>query len=194
MENFNEWWQALALPLKIYWIIAVIFTVFFLIQLALSFLGGDDLDVPDDTPDADIAADGGMPFQFFTLKNLIGFFTIFGWVGIAATDSGFPPFISVMLSIVGGLFMMALMASVAYFLSKATADGTMKISRAIGQTGECYLTIPKNRMNTGKVQVIVQGSLRTLEAMTNDETDIPNGKLIKVRQVLGDNVLLVTAE
>ena len=69
MNNFTEWWEALSFPLKIYWSLAVPFTLFFVLQLVLSFFGGDDLDVPDDTPDAEIAGDEGIPFQFFSLKS-----------------------------------------------------------------------------------------------------------------------------
>ena len=86
MANYTEWWEGLSVSLKIYWGLAIPFTLFFLLQLVFSFFGGGD--VPDDTPDADIEADTGVPFQFFTLKNLVAFFTIFSWTGIACLDSG----------------------------------------------------------------------------------------------------------
>lgn len=192
MNLFTEWWETLGFPLMIYWAIAIPFTVLFALQMIWSFFTGDD--VPDDTPDAEVQGDTGIPFQFFSIRNFIGFFTIFGWVGIAATDSGFPVYISLLLSLTAGFGMMFIMASIAYFLSKATADGSMKIERAVGNVGQVYLTVPKSRTNLGKVQVVVQGSLRTLEAITDDQHDIPNGKVIKVKQVVNDNILLVTAE
>jgi hypothetical protein len=194
MNNFTEWWEALSFPLKIYWSLAVPFTLFFVLQLVLSFFGGDDLDVPDDTPDAEIAGDEGIPFQFFSLKNLIAFFTLFGWVGIAAIDSGFSETMSIVLATIAGLIMMLIMGTVAYFLAKANADGSMKIVKAIGRSGEVYLTIPKRRSQAGKVQIVVQGSLRTLDAMTDDEHDIPNGRLIRVKEVINNNILIVTAQ
>jgi hypothetical protein len=189
MDNFNEWWQALALPLKVYWSIAIPFTFLFLIQLAATLLGADH----DHLPDTEVNADHGIGFQFFTLKNLTGFFTLFGWVGIASIDSGMPVLITLILSFIGGLAMMLVMASVVYILAKANADGTMKINKAIGEVGEVYLTIPGNRSSFGKVQIMVQGSVRTLEAMTDDEDDIPTGKVIRVRQILNESTLLVTA-
>ncbi|HYG04049.1 MAG TPA: hypothetical protein VD927_16500 [Chryseosolibacter sp.] len=192
MNAFTEWWETLGFPLIIYWAIAIPFTVLFALQMIWSFFTGDD--VPDDTPDAEVQGDTGIPFQFFSIRNFIGFFTIFGWVGIAATDSGFSVLTSLILSLSAGFAMMLIMASIAYFLSKATADGSMKIERAVGHVGQVYLTVPKSRTNLGKVQVVVQGSLRTLEALTDDQDDIPNGKVIKVKQVVNDNILLVTAE
>ena len=189
MESFNEWWMGLSLPLKVYWAIAIPFTVLFVLQLALTLLGGDH----DDLVDNEIDGDHGIHFQFFTLKNMIGFFCLFGWVGIASTDSGMPVILTLILSFIGGLIMMVIMASIVFMLAKANADGSMRITKAIGEVGEVYLTIPGNRVNMGKVQIMVQGSLRTLEAMTDDESDIPTGKVIRVRQVINDSILLVTA-
>jgi len=191
MENFATWWDALSLPLKFYWAIAVPFTLFFLLQLVWSVFGGSD--VPDDTPDAEVTSDAGIPFQFFTIKNLIGFFTIFGWAGVAATDAGASTGVALIVASSSGLVMMTIMAALFYFLAKANADGTMKFEQAVGATGEVYLTIPGKRNGTGKVQVNVKGILRTLDAMTDEEQDIPSGKLIKVTLVLSNNLLIVSA-
>jgi hypothetical protein len=191
MDNFTAWWEGLSFSLKVYWIISVPFTLFFILQLIWSFFGGDD--VPDDTPDADIQADTGIPFQFFTIKNLIGFFTVFGWAGIAALDSGLSETGALIAALASGLVMMSLMASVFYFLGKAHADGTLRMNKAIGQVGEVYLTIPGMRHNTGKVQITVQGALRTLDAMTDDVKDIPTGKIITVKDIVNGSILLVTS-
>jgi hypothetical protein len=189
MNDLAAWWDGLSLALKIYWAIAIPFTLFFVLQLALSFMGGD---VPDDTPDAEIDADTGIAFQFFTLKNLIAFFSIFGWVGIACLDSGLSQTAALVIATLSGVAMMTLMASLLYFLSKANANGTLRLSNARGNVGEVYLTIPAKRHSMGKVQVKVQGALRTLDAMTDDEADIPTGKMIKVTDVVNDSILLVT--
>ena len=192
MNDFSSWWDALSISLKIYWALAVPFTLFFTLQLVWSFFGGGD--VPDDTPDAEVSGDTGIAFQFFTLKNLIAFFTIFGWSGIASINSGLSETVALIVSVGSGLAMMAVMASVFYFLSKASADGTMRIKKAIGAGGEVYLTMQKKRGSVGKVQVKVQGALRTLDALTDDEEDIPTGKMIRVIDIVNDNVLLVTVK
>jgi hypothetical protein len=190
MSNLSEWWEGLSLALKIYWAIAIPFTVFFVLQLILTFVGGD-LDDGTELSD-DAALDGGMPFQFLTLKSMIAFFTIFGWAGIASIDSGLSHWWSIGIAGVAGLFMMFIMATFAYLLSKANVSGTMKFQKAVGETGQVYLTIPARRASQGQVQVKVQGVLRTLTAITDDENDLPNGKTIVVMRVLGDNTLLVT--
>ena len=69
----------------------------------------------------------------------------------------------------------------------------MEIKNAMDQVGETYLYIPAKRGGMGKVHVKVQGTLRELQALTDDVADIPTGKVIKVTGVLNNNILLVTA-
>ena len=88
--------------------------------------------------------------------------------------------------------MMTIMAGMFFLISKAGADGTMRMEQAVGVVGEVYLTIPSNRSSLGKVQIKVMGSLRTLDAMTDHDRDIPTGKLITVSKIINDNILLVT--
>ncbi len=192
MGDLNAWWTGLSFSLKFYWILAIPFTLFFLLQLFLSFFGGGD--VPDDTPDAEVEADTGIGFQFFTLKNLIAFFTIFSWTGIACIDSGLSETTSAIVAFVAGLIMMLIMASLFYFLAKASGDGTMKFKKAIGKSGQVYLTIASKRSGVGQVQIKVQGTLRTLDAMTDEADNIPTGTMVTVKDIVNENVLLVTSK
>ncbi|MEK6780417.1 MAG: hypothetical protein AABY93_01845 [Bacteroidota bacterium] len=189
MEGFTAWWEGLSLILKVYWCLAVPFTIFFLLQLVLSFIGGD---ISDNTPDIEVESDHGISFQFLTLKNMVGFFTIFSWTGIACIEAGFSNGVTLLISTAAGLGMMSIMAGLFYLISKSGADGTMKISKAVGVVGEVYLTIPSKRSGLGKVQLNVGGSLRTLEAMTDHDQNIPTGRLITVTKIINDNILLVT--
>ena len=172
MSNLSEWWNALDTIHKIYWGLAIPFTLIFLIQMVLTFIGGE-IEVDGDA-DFDVESDSGAGFQFFTLKNFIGFFTIFSWSGIA------------------GLLMMTLMASLFYFFSKLTDSGTLNINNAKGAVAEVYMRIHGSRGNIGKVLVKVQGSLRELEAITDDPEDLPTGAVVNVKEVINDNILLVS--
>lgn len=190
MESFSEWWSGLSVILKIFWALALPFTLMFVLQLILSFFGHE---TADDVPDAEVSADHGVGFQFFTLKNLIGFFTIFGWAGIAMIDSGASATTAIIVATIAGVLMMFVMAGMFYLLMKAQHDGTMKIEKAIGHTGEVYLTIQSKRGGMGKVQIKVSGAIRTLDALTDDDLDIQTGKIVKVSNIVNDNTLLVTA-
>lgn len=187
-DNFPAWWDGLNSIQQIYWAIAIPFTLIFLIQTVLTFVGGE---IDGDT-DMDMDGDGDIGFQFFTIKNLVAFFTIFGWTGIACLDSGLSMIAVILSSLIAGLIMMSLMAAIFYFFSKLTASGTMNIQNAVGGVGEIYLTVRAKRGNIGKVSLMVQGSLRELEAITDDDEDLKNGMVINVKEVINGNLLLIS--
>lgn len=57
---------------KIYWIIALIASVIFLVLLVVTFFGGETEGVEGDV-DVEIEGDTGIEFQFLSFKNLVGF-------------------------------------------------------------------------------------------------------------------------
>lgn len=191
MLSISTWWAAMTLPLQIFWIVAIPFTLMFLFQLFMTFTGADysESDAIGDS-DAAIDADTGIDFQFLTLKNLIAFFTIFGWTGIACLNSGLSTGVSVFISLIAGLLMMTIMASLIWFMGKLTDNGTLKLKNAIGKTGTVYLPIPAKRGGTGQVQIKVQG-LQTLDAMTDSPETLKTGQGIEVVGVLNGDILLV---
>lgn len=191
MLTVSVWWAALTLPLKIYWLVAIPFSLLFLFQLIMTFTGADfsETDATGDS-DAAIDSDAGIDFQFLTLKNLIAFFTIFGWTGIACLNSGVGTGMSVFVSLVAGILMMTIMASLFWFMGKLTDNGTLRLKNAIGKTGTVYLPIPGNRSGTGQIQVKVQG-LQTLDAMTDNPDGLKTGQAVVVIDVLNGDILLV---
>jgi hypothetical protein len=186
-------WSEVGMFEQIFWIITIPATVFFLLLLVLTIFGGDaDADIDVDTDiDADIADGDSIPFQFLSLKNIVAFFTVFGWSGIGFINGGFEPLMVLLFSTLCGLVMMSLMATLFYFMSKLAESGTLKMNNAIGKLGEVYLVIPANRGGMGKVQLNVQGSMRTLDAITDDAETIPTSSIIQVVNVIDDHILLV---
>lgn len=82
----EQWFSALTLFEKVYWSVAIIGTVILAILLVTTLLGGE-ADEFDGDVDADIDGDAGIGFQFLSFKNLVGFFSIFGWSGLACIDA-----------------------------------------------------------------------------------------------------------
>jgi hypothetical protein len=190
-SDFPAWWEALSTLAKIYWIVAFPATLLFLIQLVMTFIGGDgDHDYDDFDHDGDFDADHG-GFHIFTFKNLIAFFTLFAWSGLACIEGGFSLAIVIIVSVVCGTVMMIIMASLFYYISKFSHSGTLNMKNAIGNSGDVYLSIPAKKAGMGKVQIKVQGALRTLNAMTEDTEIIKTGSLIEVTDIIGENILLV---
>lgn len=181
----NEWWNAIEILEKVYWIITFVGSLFFIFILIMTFVGGD----VDELGDSDF--DGGIDFQFLTFKNLIGFITIFGWSGLASIHSGWTSSTTIIVSSVCGGLMMVAMAALFYFLRNTGESGTLNLENAVGCVGEVYLPIGKERATIGKVSVKVQGSLRELEALTDENEDLLSGNVIKVISVISDEILLV---
>lgn len=189
--TISESWQSFALIEKIYWCIAIPFSVLFLIQIVLTFFGGDIDEIEaDGDSDVSVDSDTGIDFQFITLKNLVAFFTIFGWAGVACLDGGLSVGKTVLISSISGFIMMTIMASIVYFMGKLTDNGTLNLNNAIGKTGSVYLPIPGKRNGLGKVQIKVQG-LQTLDAMTDYEEDISTGAIVDVIEILNNEILVV---
>ncbi|MUP38667.1 hypothetical protein [Labilibaculum euxinus] len=189
--QISDWWSSMEMVEKIFWSISVPFSLLFLIQIALTFVGGDidDLSAEGDA-DAAVEGDTGIDFQFISLKNLIAFFAVFGWTGIICLDMGLGAGVSTLIATLAGLAMMLIMASILYFMGKLVEEGTLNINNAKGKIGNVYLSVPANRKGMGKVQIEVQG-LQTLDAVTDSDSDIPTGAVIQVVDVLNDQILIV---
>ncbi|MEL6812355.1 MAG: hypothetical protein AAFP76_13575 [Bacteroidota bacterium] len=185
----GEWFSALSTFEKVYWVTALVSSAIFLVLLVLTFIGGEVDDIGD--VDAEVDGDSGIGFQFLSFKNLMGFFTIFGWTGIACMAEGMSKGMTIAISVACGLMMMLAMASLFYYLSKLTHSGSLKLKNALNGVGEVYLTIGANRSRIGKVQITVQGALRELEALTDEDTDLKQGDVVTVTQVTQNGILIV---
>ena len=184
-----DWFSNLETLPKVYWSIALVSSLIFIIVMLMAFLGGDADDLGD--LDTDMDADIGAGFQFISFKNLVGFFTIFGWSGIACIDAGLGTIPTVIISIISGLAMMLVMATLFYFIYKLSDSGTLNYTNAIDAVGEVYLTIGADRSSMGKVSVNVQGTVRELDALTDALIDLKSGTIIKVVDITSNGILIV---
>lgn len=189
--SINTWWQSLYGFEKIFWFIALLFSVLFIIQTILSFAGGDGDEAFGDA-DASVENDTGIGYGFLTIKNFIAFFTIFGWTGVALSGTGVGKVWIIIFSVVAGCAVVAMMIFLMNSMSKLKESGTLKMENALGKTATVYLHIPAKRKGVGKIIVTVQGTMRELNAVTNDDTDIITGSIVKVTEITGDNMLGVT--
>ena len=188
----TDWFSELSSFQKTYWIITGIATLNFLFILITTFIGADAEDIGD--VDAEMDADTGVGFQFVTFKNLVAFFALFGWSGIASIDAGNTKIVTVIISIAIGFAMMFVMAVLFYYMSKLTSSGTLKMKNALNAIGEVYLTVGANRSKVGKIQIKVQGALRELDALTDHDEDLTQGKVIKVTEVTSNGILIIESQ
>jgi hypothetical protein len=83
------------------------------------------------------------------------------------------------------------MAGLFYYLGKLQSSGTLILKNALNQTGEVYLTLGANRSKIGKVSINVQGALRELDALTDEDMDLVMGNVVKVKEVTDNGILIV---
>ncbi|MBR8534180.1 hypothetical protein KDU71_01295 [Carboxylicivirga sediminis] len=191
MESFAQSWETMILLEKIYWCFAIPFSLVFIIQVLLTILGSDmhDIEASGDV-DVSIESDHGIEFQFLSLKNIVAFFTIFGWTGIICLNLNLSTWTTILISTLCGLVMMLMMASIMYLMGKLTENGTFQMKSTIGKSGTVYLTIPAKRNGRGQIQINAQG-YRTIDAVTDNNEDIATGAIIEVVDVLNNDILLV---
>lgn len=194
----SNWWNALDSFEKFFWGLAIPFTVLFIIQMTLMVVGIDndgeiDFDSHGDTQfEVDFGEDIKIPlnFRIFSLRNIIVFFTIFSWGGIVGNNNNFGVLKTLLFAITLALSVVVFLTFILKMLLKATQSGTMDIKNSIDSYGVVYLKIPQKGKGEGKVQLIVQGSLRELDAIS-EENEIMTGAKVKVIGVTTDNKLIV---
>ncbi len=212
----TEWWESLSSFEQVFWYIAIPFSVILLIQMIMTFagmgggdadIGGSEIDISGIDPDADANIDlsnvsdasdsSGITdidpsFHFFTLRNFIAFFTMFGWAGIAAWNEGLSRTWTIVVALAAGLFMMAVVAALFYYISKLQdSGGSIKIRNALNQVGNVYIPIKADGGNVGKVQITIQNSLREMPAITKGDMDLATGTVIKVVGIVSNSILVV---
>jgi hypothetical protein len=98
---------------------------------------------------------------------------------MAAVTSKVPPltaFVVAFASGGGALYAVAWLMRTLYGLKD---DGTVRIERALGQTGTVYLAIPGGNSGVGKVTVTVQERTMEYQAVTAGH-DLPTGAAVTI--------------
>lgn len=210
---FIEWWNNLGIASQIFYCIAVPSTLVLLIQTIMMLIGiGDDGDgigdgdvdnigdVPDDAPDGVFGEDsvseavdssGLDGLRIFTLRGIIAFFVVFGWVGVVMQDAGIHLAITLLVAAVSGFAIMVALAFLFRAVMRLRSNGNIDNRNAIGTSGKVYLTIPPARSGAGKVQVMFQGAFVERDAVTDETEAIPTGAEIVVVGISGQVNLVV---
>ena len=213
-----DWWNSLTLAMQVFYCIAIPATLILVIQTILMFFGfgedgdadGADLDVdadmdvdgaPDDLPGEGIFGENTVAevdtefdingLRLFTLRGIVAFFVVFGWVGVAMLSAGVALWITALVSFVCGFAMMLALAFLMRAMMKLRNNGNLDLRNAVGTAGRVYLTIPPARSGSGKVEILLQGSLVEREAVTDETEAIPTGSEIVVISVSAGNTLVV---
>ena len=200
-----EWWSALGLTAQVFYCIAVPATLVLIVQTLLLLFGFDgdgdvdfdadgdidfDADADADT-DFDADADAFDSLNIFTLRGIVAFLVIFGWVGALMTSKGVSLWITIPVALISGALTAVAIAFLFKAVMKLKSNGTADNKNAVGSSGRVHLTIPAKRSGEGKVHVMLQGAYVERNAVTDEEDAIPTGSEIIVVGVSGGVTLIV---
>jgi hypothetical protein len=189
MDFFNS----LETSQKFFWAIAICASLVFVIQTVLTFVGlGADTDVDAGPMDSagDVTEDGGLN-GVFSFRNLINFLLGYGWAGVLLDETIASPLLLQIVAIVVGLLFVLAFVFMLSQVMKLSHDGSFRLSESVGLTADVYLRIPAARSGRGKVQVSVKGSVHEIDAITDNDAEIPTGGQVKILEVAGDDVVVV---
>lgn len=127
--------------------------------------------------------------RLFTLRGIIAFLSIGGWMGVAAIDWNISNILAVVLALAAGWLALWFVAWTIRAFVRMQQSGNVNMENAVGRDGEVYLTIPEN--GHGKVNVIVQDRLCEMDAVTKAGRSIKTGEKITVLGIASEGVLLV---
>jgi hypothetical protein len=160
-------------------------------------LGGGDHDFHGaDHHDAHGGHDGSHSWfiGMLTFRSVVAAVTFFGLAGLAATvNFQLRPQVSLAVALGAGAGALFGVAYLMRMLHRLKSDGTVRIERALGQSGTVYLSIPGQKAGVGKVTLTLQNRTVEYQALT-PQGPLPTGSKIVVTAVLGpDTVEVVPA-
>lgn len=183
-----ETFKSFELMQQVYWVMALVASVVFVIQGIATFIGFDADAEPVDG-DTDFDDDG---FHLVSFKTIVCFILGFGWTGALLWNSFENRVVLGLIATVVGVVFMSLIAYLLYLILKLDKDNTFKVQSIVGSNADVYLAIPAQKAETGKIMVSYEGSMHELEAVTADEERIPTGAKVKIVGIEAGEVVVVT--
>jgi len=184
-----DYWLHLTPTMKMFVGIGTVSSAVLTLQMVLAMFGGDmdgldaDIDIPD-------AGEGGAS-GILSIRTIGAFFTGFGWSGAAMLQAGHGTGAATFVGIVVGSIFMALIFYLMTYLHSLRQEGTIDYANAVGKIGSVYLPIPPHRKGIGQVEVLVQGRLKIVQAITDNDKKIGNRVAVRVTELVDTQTILV---
>jgi hypothetical protein len=157
------------------------------IQMGMVMLGG-----AIDMPEAEITDTGeGGASGIFSIRTIGAFFAGFGWAGAAMLQAGNSTGAATFVATLTGSAFLGIVIYLMSYLHSLRQEGTLNYSNAIGNVGNVYLPIPPKRKGMGQVEVMVQGRLRIVQALSDSDKKIGNRVAVRVTDTIDEQTILV---
>ncbi len=190
-------WTQLSTLQQVFWVLAVLGSVFFGVSSLLSFAGVGDADAGLDAGlDADVSTDldtssngaGHEALEYLSLRNLLAFALGFGWTGVL-----FAPALgalSLLVAVPAGLAFGWANIRLTRSLHGLESSGNANPYDAIGQDARVSVRIDPRRSSSGKVVVRVRDRELELLAVTEDASALNRGERVQVYGVENGHLLV----
>ena len=184
-----DYWLHLTPTMKMFVGIGAVSSAVLTLQMVLAMFGGDmdGLDADVDIPDAGEGGASGI----LSIRTIGAFFTGFGWSGAAMLQAGYGTGAATFVGIVVGSVFMALIFYLMTYLHSLRQEGTINYANAVGKIGSVYLPIPPHRKGIGQIEVLVQGRLKIVQAITDNDKKIGNRVAVRVTELVDTQTILV---
>ena len=182
-----DWWINLEPKgMQTFVTIGLISSAVLFIQMIAILVGG-----AFDVPDFDLDVGEGGATGMFSIRGVGAFFTGFGWTGAAVLAGGHSLTLAIISASVVGVSVLVGFVAMMRWLHGLRSEGTIDYKNAVGQVGSVYVPIPANRQGIGQVEVLVQGRMSTVRALTDNSQRIDNRTAVLVTGVIDERTLLV---
>ena len=169
-------------------------TIILLIQIVMLLigLGGEhDMDTDDDVDDGSTDGYEHDGLRLITVRGLVAFFAVGGWLGIAMVDVGLHPAIASLIALIGGFGALFLVAAILKWAARLQDDGNVNYSNAVGLTGEVYISVPPNFTGKGKINVTVQDRFIEADAVSDHPESLKHGAAVKIVGLTDPSTFLI---
>lgn len=176
----QKWFETLMIYEQILWIISIGFSIVFFYQILSTV----------------IRKRPGKRREYIysglvSFKNIVAFFSVFGWVSISSLYQGYTLTTSLIIGAVSGIIVMLVMSVLFYYVQKAKENSKPEKPKRITTTGKVIETIGKKRSSMGQINIKIDGVNKNMDALTDFEHDIISGTKVRVESVTSSGIFII---
>ena len=181
-----DYWFTLSSAEKTFTGIGLVSSLILTIQMAMVMIGG-----AVDMPDAEISETGeGGASGIFSIRTIGAFFAGFGWAGVAMLQGGNSTGAATFVATLTGIAFMGIVIYLMSYLHSLREKGPL-ITPMLLEMLEIFTSRSSKRKGMGQVEVMVQGRLKVVQAVTDHDKKIANRAAVRVTDTVDSQTLLV---
>ena len=187
----TDWWNSLSGVLQVLHLIAFLATGIVLVQTVLLVTGSGMDDFTTGDVDHGGPGDHAAGLSVLSLRTITAFFAGFGWTGVVVLKEGGSILLAVLLATAVGVALAAAIIWLMRSMRRLAHSGSVDYANAVGQVATVAVTIQPHAAAGGQVEVMVQGRLATVAAISRGAVPIPIGAKVTVAELADRRTLII---